>query len=267
MSKENNTSLDDFDLENGPLVIKRHAFMGGPYLPQFESHVYVDYYIMHFLRMPILSDAIKYYEENYRQPIIRQLSDGTITYVKDRLEALNEARATGSKHLLIPLRLQTRRFYNVTLDDIALWQQQINQEQKELEDVRVPVPLYENTKLPVIEEWLGLLNNDRRSVIRLIAEATNDLANLHEYISTNPGLYGVNEDDDRGHNQNDNFLHYNCSRFWCSACYQFIRLPSRGSFVIGEKLTDISKPMDRFELAYLNEALELLQKLTWAIWS
>jgi hypothetical protein len=123
------STLDNYDSEHGALVLKRHAWMrSGEYLPRYETFTYVDYYILHLLRYPILQEAIKYYELNPREPIVIRQTDGNIILKRDREAALNEARATGSRFMLYPLKLQTRRFHNVTLHDISSWQQQIEVE-------------------------------------------------------------------------------------------------------------------------------------------
>jgi hypothetical protein len=64
--------------------------------------------------------------------------------------------------------------------------------------VRNSIPLYEDTKLPFLNEWLGPIIYSRSSSITDILEATSDLLNLHQYISTNPALYSVLPTDKTG---------------------------------------------------------------------
>lgn len=190
----------DYDFVNGTVVVKRHAYIrSGEYMPRWQTITYIDYYILHLLRAPINLEAIDYYKQIIRAwTLIRTLPGGTVTIVKDRDASLNAARATGSKHLLIPLKLQSRRFYNVTLDDIDSWRAELLEEQKRFENLDLPVPVYrditievpgyQNALLPLMEQLIGAVgakSTDRNQIVRLIAESTGDLQNLHEHISTN----------------------------------------------------------------------------------
>jgi hypothetical protein len=121
--------FDDIDWENTPLVYKPHALRLGHYLPRYETHVFVDYYILHLLRVPRNEEAIRYIEDHPEEwPMIRRLEDGTVTtYAPQTIdEALNQAKNTGARYLLlVPLKLEAKRYRSVSLDDITKFEQDI----------------------------------------------------------------------------------------------------------------------------------------------
>ncbi|SRR5215204_4610541 len=139
----------------------------------------IEYVSLEVLRVPLLIDAVKYYEENIRAPIIIVNSEGNMGYKKIRTPRYH---SQGFRYNVLPLKLQSRRLLGVPIQKLDDWSSGIEERNATLgSHPEIPFPRFENSELPMVDAWIGVLGYDRQTVIADILQATMELTILHWY--------------------------------------------------------------------------------------
>ncbi len=59
-----------------------------------------------------------------------------------------------------------------------------------------------------------------------------------------------------------NFQVRSCNDFDYGICHSFTQLPHTGSFIIGERLTDLDIPLDRYKAKTIKEVIDTVSAVT-----
>jgi hypothetical protein len=279
--------LVDFDTsrqlsEGGePLIVVYHAIARGPYRAGQELHDFVNYYTLKTLHMPINIEAIHYYEENIRAPVAA--THGPDKHVVHLPREPYYAKQ-GFRYCILPLSLESRRYFQVPLDMLTVWQSEIEELAPDLspegpEEIKVKVD--SDTGLPTFAVWAGaipldmfnqgvvgaiLTNNGEAGLVHQHRSSREDM--LNELWDNNSPMLDKDEYDLFWHNFNEYFwydpINQPCGRFECLLCYSSLQKFENGKFMIAGLSLDspeLKKRVIDFEYRRARQYLKILQVL------
>jgi hypothetical protein len=280
--------LVDFDTsrqvseDQEPLIVVYHAIARGPYRAGQELHDFVNYYTLKTLHMPINIEALHYYEQNIREPV-------TVTRGPDKrvvhLSRESYYARQGFRYCILPLSLESRRYFQVPLDMLTIWQSEVEEMAPDLSPEgpdEIAVKLDPDTGLPTFSVWAGAIPLDMFNigVVRAILANNGEEGLIHQYRSTRDDM--INELQDQNspimerdefslfwHNFNEYFyydpINQPCDKFECLLCHSSLQKFANGKkFMIAGLSLDapeIKQRIKEFEYRRASQYLKILQVL------
>jgi hypothetical protein len=199
------------------VVAKYRAYSTGKYNQRMERYDYCDIFELSVLRVPLDIEKVNYYREHPKEtPLTPAWEDGRIIGLSREGHYVDQQ---GADHIVVPLQMRVRRFYNATNEDLELWEMETKEEETTEEEVIAFMG-----SIPGIAPVREILINSGEA--GLCHEATSDRDEEIRKMINSDGLLDLDtRTDPFFHNYEEHFTpHQPCSRWDCPLCYGSLQI-------------------------------------------